>query len=296
MKVYAECYLCFISQAIRTTQLSTQNREKLLEVTHNVINVLRNTDHSMPPPLISDDVYGTIRKTLNIDDPYKTIKEKYNKIAYEYTPALKNKINTSKDRLLCALKISLAGNIIDFGAQMSNFNIEETLDDVIENGFKINSIDKFRNDLKNAKSLVFIADNAGEIVFDKMLLETIKELYPNINITVVVRGGPIINDVTKDDITGLGLEKIATIVDSGQAIPGYWPKVCSGECLKIQNSADIIIAKGQGNFETLSEIRDKRIYFLFIIKCSVVSKYLLLNNLSKIFAKNDEDLWARVQE
>lgn len=296
--MYAECYLCFISQAIRTAQLSTQNREKLLEVTHNIVNVLRNIDNGMPPPLISDDVYGTIRKTLNIDDPYKAIKEKYNKIAYKYTPALKNKINTEEDKLLCALKISLAGNIIDFGAQMSNFSIEETLDDVIENGFKINSINKFRNDLKNAKSLVFIADNAGEIVFDKILLETIKELYPKISITIVVRGGPIINDVTRDDITGLGLglEKIARVIDSGKAIPGYWPKMCNSECLQIHNSADIIISKGQGNFETLSEIKDKRVYFLFIIKCDVVSKYLSLDNLSKIFVRNDEDLWARVRE
>lgn len=294
--MYAECYLCFISQAIRTARLSTQNRGKLLEVTHNVVNVLKNIDYSMPPPLISHDVYDTIRKTLNINDPYKAIKYKYNKIASAYEPALKKKISLSKDKLLCALKISLAGNIIDFGAQMTNFSIEETLHDVIENGFKINSIDKFKNDMENAESLVFIADNAGEIVFDKIMLETVKELYPKINITIVVRGGPIINDVTRNDIAGLELEKIASIADSGQATPGYWPKFCSDECRNIQDNADIIMAKGQGNFETLSEIKDKRVYFLFIIKCSVVSKYFLLDNLSKIFAKNDEDLWAKVQE
>ena len=286
MKIYPECYNCFISQAIRSSRIYTSDNKKILEVVQRVIRVLTDINHSLPPPLISENVYKTITKTLGIDDPYKEIKKKYNDLVLEREKPFKTRIKESKDPIAYAMKLSLAGNIIDFGSQIKKFNIEETINDTLKNGFDKDDMQSFKKELDKAKTLVLIADNAGEVVFDKILLETIKTLYPNLKIYCFVRGGPIINDVTPDDAKYIGMDKAAEIVKTQKAIPGFWPEFCKNNCKEIWNSADIIISKGQGNFETLSEIKDKRIYFLFIVKCMVVANFLNLKKYSKIFMKN----------
>ncbi len=287
MKVHPECYNCFITQAIRSSKLHTGNKEKILNVVQGVIRKLTNIDHSLPPPIISEEVYETIRKELVVDDPYKDIKRKYNDIAKSYSDFSKAKIKNSENKLMCALKLSLAGNIIDFGGEMDKFSIEETINDTLASGFHINDIEIFKTKLKDAKNLVLLADNAGEIVFDKILLETIKNLYPSLNIHVFVRGGNIINDVTVEDADYVGMGDTAKVVKTQKAIPGFWPDFCDEDCRKIWEDADIVISKGQGNFETLSEIKDKRIFFLFIIKCRVVAQFLNLKKFSKIFLNNN---------
>ncbi len=286
MKIYPECYNCFITQAIRTSRIHTNDNNKVLEVVQSVVRILTNINHQLPPPVISENVYKTIRTVLGIDDPYKEIKKKYNDIAMNYEHFARVRIKASKDPIFCALKLSLAGNIIDFGGEMDTFSVEETINDTIHNGFYKNDTDLFKYDLKNAGSLILIADNSGEIVFDKILIETIKNLYPTLETYVFVRGGAIINDALLEDAIYVGLDKIAKIISAPRAIPGFWPKYCNAECKKVWEKADIVISKGQGNFETLSEIGDKRVYFLFIVKCRVVASFLKLKKFSKIFMKN----------
>ncbi len=286
MKINPECYNCFITQAIRSSRIHTQDNDRILKVTQSVVRTLVDLDHSLPPPIISEEVYSAIRKNLDVDDPYKDIKKKYNDIALGYAKMAKAKIRNAQDKLLCALKLSLAGNIIDFGGELDDFSIDETINDTIHSGFNINNIEQFRDELDRAKSLVLAADNAGEIVFDKILVETIKELYPKLDIYLFVRGGVIINDVTAEDARYVGFDKLARVIETKRAIPGFWPAFCEGECLDIYNKADIILSKGQGNFETLSEVSDSRIFFLFIIKCRVVAKFLNLKKFSKIFLKS----------
>jgi uncharacterized protein with ATP-grasp and redox domains len=286
MKVYPECYNCFITQAIRSSKLHTSDKKKILSVVEGVVNKLTNIDHTLPPPIISEEVYKTIREKLGVDDPYKEIKRKYNDIAKSYDKFAKAKIKNSDDALFCSLKLSLAGNIIDFGGEMDKFSIEETINDTVASGFHINDMDKFKAKLQIAKNLVLLADNAGEIVFDKILLETIKDIYPGLNLYVFVRGGAIINDVTIEDANYVKINSVAKVIKTQKAIPGFWPNFCDKECKDIWANADIIISKGQGNFETLSEISDARIFFLFIIKCKVVAEFLNLKKFSKIFLQN----------
>ncbi len=286
MKIYPECYNCFISQAIRSSKIHTKDRQKILSVVQGVVNVLVGIDHFVPPPLISENVYGTIRKILGVDDPYEAIKKKYSDIALNYVPYAKQLIKSSKDPLGCALKLSLSGNIIDFGSEIKRFDIKKTIEETVESGFDINYTNEFRRNLQKSEKLVLLADNAGESVFDRVLLETIRELCPNIKIYVFVRGGPIINDVTKKDAIYVGLDGISEIVEAGRAIPGFWPAHCSDKCRKIWDEADIVISKGQGNFETLTEIEDSRIYFLFIVKCRVVAEFLGCEKYSKVFKRN----------
>lgn len=255
---------------------------------------MQDIDVELPPPLISEEVYGTIRRSLGIDDPYKQIKKKYNDIALKYEEFAKKQIEQADDPLLYAVRLALAGNIIDFGSQIGSFSLENTIDEVVRNPLDLTDFELFKGDLEKSKRIVLLADNAGEIVFDKILLETIRGLYPEKELFVIVRGGPIINDVGLEDAIYVGMDKIARVIDSGQLIPGFWPDFAKGECKAVYESADIIISKGQGNFETLSEFEDRRIYFLFLIKCGVVAQYLGLKKLSKIFIRNDER-WARLR-
>ncbi len=154
--------------------------------------------------------------------------------------------------------------------------------------------DIFKEELKCARRVAVLLDNAGEIVFDKILLKTIHKLYPKIELFAIVRGGPIINDVTTEDAEYVGLDEVAKIVDSGQVIPGFWPETASDEARKVFYNTDIVISKGQGNFETLSEFRDPRVYFLFLVKCSVVAGYLGMRKLSKIFIKSNGQ-WGKLR-
>lgn len=285
MKVKPECFVCFVSQAIRATEIVSKKDEDAIRALKNVASVLSKLNYDVAPPLISEYVYGSITKTLDHDDPYSDIKKKYNKIALGYINDLRDYINNAEDKLQAAINISVAGNIIDFGSQIEKFNIKETLSKAINEGFLVNDIKDFKEKISQANTLFFLADNAGEIVFDKLLLETIKILYPNLKIYIALRGKPIINDVTKNDIEGLGLEEIGTIIESTKPTPGFWPDYCDENCKKIYKSADIIISKGQGNFETLSEFDDDRVFFLFIIKCSVVENYLKKPKYSHIFAR-----------
>ncbi len=286
MRIYPECYNCFITQAVRSSKIHTLDNRQILNVVQNVVKALVDIDHELPPPLISEHVYGAIKHTLGIDDPYAQIKKKYNDIALNYVGFVKERIKNSDTPLVCALKFSLAGNIIDFGSEIKTFNIEETLHEVMKNGFDSEDISLFKERLKNAKRLILIADNAGEAVFDTILLETIKEIYPSIKIYVFVRAGAIINDVTLEDALYIGMGRVAKVIETKKPIPGFWPYYCWGECKSIWDSADIVISKGQGNFETLTEIADDRIFFLFIVKCKVVAEYINIKKFSKIFIRN----------
>ena len=294
MKVHAECYECFIGQAVRSARLHKSDRHDLLKPVQSVVKVLQDIDIELPPPLISEDVYGTIKRTLGIDDPYREIKKKYNDIALGYQDFMEKEVFNSDNPLLFAIRLALAGNIIDFGSQVGKFDLESTIEDTIHNPLDLTDFDRFVVELERAKNVVLLLDNAGEIVFDKILVETIKKLYPNVNISAIVRGGPIINDVTVEDVKYVGLDRVANVVDSGQVIPGFWPKTASLKAREVFNGADIVISKGQGNFETLSEIDDQRVYFLFLVKCNVVARYLGMKKFSKIFIKNDRR-WEKQQ-
>ncbi len=286
VKIYPECYNCFITQAIRSSRIHTQDTERILDVVQAVVKVLVDIDHNVPPPLISEYVYGTIRRKLGVDDPYGEIKKRYNDIAMGYLEFAMKRLESSDDPLECALKLSLAGNIIDFGSEVKRFDIMETINQTVNEGFDLNDIESFKKQLKRAKNLVLIADNAGEAVFDRVLLETIGRLYPSLKIHVFVRGGPIINDVTIDDAKYIGLDRVAHLVKTHRPIPGFWPAYCEDECKRIYDECDLIISKGQGNFETLTEIKDERVFFLFIVKCRVVANYLGVKKYAKIFKQN----------
>jgi uncharacterized protein with ATP-grasp and redox domains len=188
-------------------------------------------------------------------------------MAMELYPRLKKDIEGSEDALLSAVRLAVAGNVIDYGVPHS-FDIENEIEDCLRKDFAIFDFEKFARAVKEAKNILYILDNAGEIVFDRILVEELAK-----DVVCAVRGKPIINDVTMDDAVQVGLDKVTKVVSSGSDIPGTLPGACDESFRDHYRCADLIISKGQGNFETLAD-EDRPIFFIFKAKCPVVARHV----------------------
>jgi uncharacterized protein with ATP-grasp and redox domains len=278
MKVYLDCIPCLIRQALDTARLSTDDekiqRMTLIQVMNFLINFFQNNPDEVPtPPHIAYHIYRIIKEVTKCEDPYHDIKVKYNEIALNMYPELKNIVENSSDPLLTAIRLAIAGNIIDFGATGGQFDLKATLKEVLTQEFAICHYNLFCKSLKNAKILLYLGDNAGEIVFDKILIEEILKKYKS-KIYYAVKSAPVINDVTIEDAEQVKMNEVAEVITTGCDAPGTILNLCSEEFLKIYNNADMIISKGQGNYETLSEEKKKNIFFLLKAKCAIIARHL----------------------
>ena len=205
---------------------------------------------------------------LQDGDIFSAVKYKSNEIAEAMYPRLVEKVQSSGDPLKTAVNIAIVGNLIDFGTHL-DYDLEQAIDDL---QLAIDHFDDLREDLQRAKTVLYIADNAGEIFFDKILVTEILRQF-DVNIVFSVRAGPILNDATMDDVRLAGIDAIATIIEGTQS-PGLIMDEASAEFKAIYLAADIIIAKGQGNFEALSERpRNENLYFMLKAKCDVMEAY-----------------------
>jgi uncharacterized protein with ATP-grasp and redox domains len=248
--------------------MATENRDLHLKAVQEVANFLINTNIDRSPPEISTEVHSIIRNITNCDDPYKNIKNEQNQTALEYYPKLKKIITGSDDRLKTATKLAIAGNVIDFGTP-NRFDINDTIERILRTEFSIDSFKNFKNDLDQASSILYIGDNSGEIVFDKLLIEELHGLK-DFEITFAVRSGPIINDATRSEATAVGLDKLTKIIEIGTRSPGTVLDLCTPEFKKCYKSSDLIISKGQGNYEALDPAPN--LFKLLIVKCELVAR------------------------
>jgi len=278
MKSYLDCYPCFFTQAIRTSRMITSDEKKIWQILNEVSLSLPEIHFGATPPEIGREVYRIISKRTGIKDPYRKIKEKYTHQALSLYPELKKLINSSEDRLMTAIRISIAGNIIDFGANF-DFDLKKDVGTILSQDFSINHYREFCEALDKARKILYLADNAGETVFDRFLIEEI-----NKPVIYVVRAHPIINDATREDAILAGIDKVAEIVSSGCDAPGNILKFCSDEFLKVYRSADLIISKGQGNYEGLSD-EDRPIFFLLKAKCHVIARDIGIDEGSIVLMK-----------
>jgi hypothetical protein len=276
MRTYLDCIPCFFRQALEGARIVKAPLKEQKQIVDGFARIIPKVSLELTPPEIARLGYALLRKINNGADPYKEIKEKSNRLALRLLGKLKAKVDHSQDRLLKALELAIAGNIIDFGVK-NNLNIKTELKKILSaesKSIKKNSIfhyAEFKKVLKKAKNILYLADNAGEVVFDRILIEEIKRGYPEKNIYFAVKDKPIINDALLEDAKVCGINKVARVISNGTDAPGTILRLCSREFKKIYNSADMIISKGQGNFESLSgETRD--IFFLFMVKCPVVAK------------------------
>ena len=267
MKTYIDCIPCFIRQGLEAARMVTDDNELQLRVVRELMRYLVDLDLTGSPPVASEQVHKIIREITGSVDPYKKIKQRQNEFAMELYPKLKDMLDSSEDRLLTAIKLAIAGNVIDFGAAV-RFDVKSTIKKVLAANFTIDAYDKFKRSLAAANKILYIGDNAGEIVFDKLLIEEL--VNKDLEILYAVKPGPIINDATVKDAHDIGLDKYAKIITTGAQTPGVVLELCSSEYLKHYNTSDIIIAKGQGNYEGLPA--KPNLFKLLMVKCDLVAR------------------------
>lgn len=271
MKASPECIPCFLRQALEAARMASGDPAVHQEILRQVHSLLAGIDLNVPPPLLSRQIHHLIRQVSGNPDPYKEVKHRYNQLALQWLPGLRERIRTSEDPFRTAVLLVIAGNIIDFGVNgaLQMQTVEETIDRALHQPLDEQVLERFRRAVAAARSILYLGDNAGEIVFDRLLLEQM----PLEKITFVVKGSPILNDATKEEAVQAGLTEMVCVIDSGSNAPGTVLEDCSPEFRRLFEQADLIVAKGQGNFETLNET-PANLFFLFQVKCPVVSAFL----------------------
>jgi uncharacterized protein with ATP-grasp and redox domains len=278
MKLFLDCIPCFQKQVLFTVKdLDDKLKSKILR---KVMILLCDTSWELTPDEIANKVYNLIREETGIADPYKQIKKQSNKMAMELYPKLKTEMKSirQKDRLYIAANLAIAGNIIDYGPAFE-FDLGKTIKEVLNKEPAINDFDILSEKVMSAESLLYFADNAGEIALDKMFIQEMITIRgkPFNHISFVVKGGPIINDAMIEDAYEVGIDKLPNVVfykiGNGQegTGPNRWDDVVK-EWIK---EHDLVISKGQGNFEGLSE--NSNIFFMLIAKCPVIAKEIGVN-------------------
>lgn len=267
MKTYLECIPCFFKQAIRAAKILNINKVKTKKLLDELGLLINQMPLESTPPEFGRIIYGKIRVLTGKSDPYAKLKHKNIEEALRLYPCFQKIVHNSSESLLTAIKVAIAGNAIDFAIN-TDYDIEKEFDSVIKSPFAINQYKMFESQLRKADKVLYIGDNAGESVFDRILIEEIKK--PTI---YVVREVPVINDVTYQDAIDSGIDKVATIISSGTDAPGLVLNTCSNEFLKIYKNYNFIISKGQGNYEALSDEK-KNIFFLLKAKCPVIARDL----------------------
>ena len=271
MRTFLDCIPCFVRQGLDSARLVTDDEQIHEKVTREVLRMAADLDMSQSPPAIGQQIHRLIRELIGNNDPYYELKQQFNRLALRLCIELAERVRTSQDPLETAVRLAIAGNIIDLGVKTSiaESEIEKIINDSLTADFDSQQIEGFRNAVSRAEKILYLADNAGEIVFDCLLIE----LLPYEKITVVVKGEPIINDATMEDAKFAGLTEMTEVIDNGSDGPGTILKTCSQTFRDRFEDADLIIAKGQGNYETLSDV-DKNIFFILKAKCPVIARDL----------------------
>jgi uncharacterized protein with ATP-grasp and redox domains len=278
MKTYLDCIPCFFKQALHAARIAGSDEITQKRILDEVARILPGFSLNSSPPEMGLIIHRLIKGLTLMEDPYSQIKAESNRAALRIYPALEERLSASDERLLTAVQLAIAGNIIDYGAQDS-LEVSRELQKILNLERKTLSEDdkslfdypQFRQALSSARTVLYLADNAGETVFDRILIEEIRRIDRDKRIIYAVKEKPIINDALAEDAYQCAIDKVAEIVSSGSDAPGTVLSLCSIEFLKLYREADMVISKGQGNFEALSEER-RSIFFLFMAKCHVVAR------------------------
>ncbi len=288
MRTYLECIPCFFRQALTAARLAGADEEDQKRILDEVAGVLPTFSLNATPPEMGRIIYRIVMKITGKDDPYRDIKAESTRKALALYPQLKEILSQSDDRLRTAVSFAIAGNSIDYGARDA-LDIEKELVSILdaENGASADTVfdySRFRDAFHRAETILYLGDNVGETVFDRLLIEEMLQ-EPGKRITYVVRERPIINDALIDDARQCGIDDLVEIISSGSDAPGTLLPICSPEFLERFNNADMIVSKGQGNFETLSEERQP-IFFLFMAKCQVIARDIGCRNGDMVLCDN----------
>ncbi|MFW6117231.1 MAG: damage-control phosphatase ARMT1 family protein [Thermoproteota archaeon] len=273
MKVNLECIPCFQKQALRAVRFISDDEGVQEQVLREVMDTLLGLEWGSTPPEMAHEVHRIVRNLTPGKDPYAGVKRESNQLVMEMYPELKNRVEESEDPLRTAIRLAIAGNIIDYGA-VEEFDLEGTVEEVLNQDFAVDHYQQFTEALEEADTLLFFTDNAGEIVFDKLLLETLLDKKQFEKVRIVVKGGPIINDATLQDAVYVGIDQLPNVefwtLSNGEEDTG--PERTSSQVKEWIEKHDLVISKGQGNYEGLSERRG--LFFMLMVKCPIIARHL----------------------
>ena len=275
-----ECYYCHIKTIEKLITKFRPGENDAKNLIFSVHEFLGN-HRKMTNPRLAANIHRIARDQLNNPDLYKEEKLQANELLHKNYSYWKNIVNSSENPLFTAAKLSVIGNIIDYGSHSINGNIALQIESLFKNDLKIDHTIELKKEIEKAKSILYLGDNSGEIVFDMMFIETMK--HPNV--TFVVRDKPVINDVTMDDARQIGMENICRVISNGNDAPSTLPEYCSKEFNELFKKADLVISKGQGNFEGLLECDHPNIFFLLIAKCEPMGHLLGVSKNDMVITK-----------
>ena len=271
MRYSMECLPCLLNQGIRVARLYLENEEEQRTLLKSIIAEIAVMDHNASAPYIAHKVHRALKEALQNPDPYQKEKRYFNQEMLRFEDDFYALVESAANPLDIALKLAAAGNIIDYGPgyDLSRDNVLNTIKDSMEKGYSQEVFVSLKATLEDTSKLLYLGDNAGEIVFDKIFIRTIKGCYPHLQIDFATRGEPIMNDVTEEDAYMVGIDDYANIINNGTDIPGTILEHCSDSFVNVFNKADVIIAKGQGNFESLYGNGYNNLYYIFLCKCDL---------------------------
>jgi len=273
MKTEVDCLPCFVRQALQVARVAGCPAEVQMRVVQKIAAIVATVDTHFSPPVHAGEIYREIAEITGCPDPYRELKRISNKEATLILPGLRREVAACDAPLPLILRFAIAGNSIDYGA-FAGVNIQAALDKsrcaplaIDHSGMLADRLAA----LEKGASVLYLADNSGEIVYDRLLVEYLYD--KGLDITLAVKDGPIINDALREDALAAGLDRFARIISNGTRCPGTVLEQCSAEFIRLFHSADLVISKGQGNFESLSTVR-REIFFLLMLKCPAAAHHM----------------------
>lgn len=270
MKTYLDCLPCFVRQALEAARMATADEKIHGDVLRSVLAAAARMKFDGSPPVMGQQIHRIIRTLSGNADPYKAVKTDFTEYALRLYPDCRKAVDRSEAPFETALRFAAAANAIDFGAATeveqpdSPLFIEQAMSETL-----FGHVEALQEAAGSAKKILYLGDNAGEIVFDRLLIEQL----PMEKVVFAVRGAPVINDATREDAIAAGITGLVTVVDNGSDMPGTLLEECSDRFMRHFAAADLVISKGQGNYETLSDV-DKKIFFILKVKCRVIATHL----------------------
>ena len=274
VKTELACLPCFYGQIARSLHHAGVNGDRGRSILRKAEQVIEAASLDEVPARTTTLIHRIIRDETGVD-PYRRIKDEYNLLALGRLPSLERRAGSGAGCLENGVRLAIAGNVIDFGIY-ETIDLDRSIDDAFRLPLPEQELLSFSHAVQRAHKIVYLCDNAGEIVFDRVLIKILHDLGKDV--IAVVKGSPVINDATREDAEAAGLDQYATIVDNGNDGIGTLLEACSERFHEAFSGADLVISKGQANFETLVSEEDARVHFLFKVKCPVVASFLQRND------------------
>ncbi len=273
MNIDPACVECIINQSKRVADAIHADERLTRKIVQAVETMAPGFSFEQSPPEVASAVYEKMAQIAGKTDLYDEVKKISTQKAQAFIPYLQKEIADSTEPLLTATKVAVAGNVIDLAAEYA-FDLNEELEKIFHTSFAVNDFEGLQARLSVSENLLYIADNAGEHIFDKIYIQTILSLYPRIRLTYMTRGNAIINDVTYEEAKEAGFDELCELVSSGVNTPGFVYERANKTSQELFDSADMIITKGMGNYECLNDVKRENLFFLLKVKCNVVARSL----------------------